>query len=85
MERLAMTKEQLELRVKELEAEIEVLRLKLEQKNTRNAGRKPYITAGEVVRMRKMRDEGKSYSYIGQAFGVSSTAVYNKLNNPPAE
>jgi DNA invertase Pin-like site-specific DNA recombinase len=76
-----MTKAQLEVLVKDLKVENEELRLQLKQKNTRNAGRKPYISASEVTRMKKMRDEGKSYAYIGQAFGVSSTAVYNKLNS----
>jgi len=79
-----MTKSQLEIRVKELEAENEALRLQWEKKNTRNAGRKPNITLTEVQRMKKMRAEGKSYAYIGQAFRISATSVYNKLN-PPIE
>jgi len=75
-----MTNGQLEARVRELEAENEVLKLMLRQKNTRNAGRKPYITSTTVDKMKKMRDDGKSYASIGRAFGVSSTTVYNKLN-----
>ena len=76
-----MTNEQLEARVRELEAENKALRIKLEQKNTRNAGRKPRINEREIERMTKMHDEGKSYAFIGQAFGVSSTAVFNKLKS----
>jgi len=75
-----MTEQQLTARIAELEAENEALRLLLKQKNARNAGRKPYITSKEVERMKAMHDEGKSYAYIGGAFGVSSTAVYNKIN-----
>ena len=74
-----MSYEQLEARVKELEAENQSLRIKLEKKNARNAGRKPRINEREIERMKKMYDEGKSYAFIGQAFGVSSTSVYNKL------
>ena len=75
-----MSEQQLMERIRELEAENEALRLLLKQKNVRNAGRKPYLTSKEVERMKAMRDEGKSYAYIGQAFGVSSTAVYKKIN-----
>ena len=75
-----MTEPQLMARVKELEAENEALRLKLEEKNNRNAGRKPYITVTHTERMKKLRDEGKSYAYIGQVLGVSATTVYKKLN-----
>ena len=75
-----MTKQQLEIRIKELEAENKALRTEFNQKNPRNAGRKPYITKSEIERMKKMRSEGKSYAYIGESFGVSSTSVYNKLN-----
>ena len=85
MRRFAMTNEQLEARVKELEAENKSLRIKLEQKNTRNAGRKPRINEREIERMKKMRDEGKSYAFIGQVFGVSSTSVYNKLKSSDEE
>ena len=75
-----MSTEHLEERIKKLEVENESLRSQLKQKNTRNAGRKPYATTYEVTRMIKMREEGKSYAFIGQTFGVSSTTVYNKLN-----
>jgi len=75
-----MTKAQLEARIKELEAENEELRIRLHEKDTRNAGRKPYITEREIERMKEMRSDGKSYAYIGEVFGVSSTAVYKKLN-----
>ena len=68
-------------RIKELEAENKALLIQLNQKNVRNAGRKPYITLKEVERMKAMRAEGRSYAHIGQAYGVSSTSVYNKLNN----
>jgi len=80
MEWLAMTEQQLKARVMELEAENEALRLLLNQKNVRNAGRKPRISSKVIERMKAMRCEGKSYAYIGQVFGVSSTTVYNKLN-----
>ena len=75
-----MSEQQLMERIRELEAENEALRLLLKQKNVRNAGRKPYITSKEVERMKAMRAEGKSYAFIGRTFGVSSTAVYNKIN-----
>ena len=75
-----MTEQQLIERIRELEAENEALRLLLKQKNVRNAGRKPHISSKEVERMKAMRAEGKSYADIGQAFGVSSTAVYKKIN-----
>jgi len=75
-----VSEQQLMERIQELETENEALRLLLKQKNVRNAGRKPYITPKEVERMKAMRAEGKSYAYIGEVFGVSSTAVYNKIN-----
>ena len=75
-----MSEQELKERIRELEAENESLRLRLKQKNVRNAGRKPYITSSKIERMKAMRAEGKSYAYIGQAFGVSATAVYNKIN-----
>ena len=75
-----MSTEHLQERIKKLEVENESLRFQLKQKNTRNAGRKPYITANDVTRMKKMQEEGKSYAFIGQFFGVSSTTVYKKLN-----
>ena len=75
-----MSEQQLMERIRELETENEALRLLLKQRNVRNAGRKPYITTIEVERMKAMRAEGKSYASIGQAFGVSSTAVYKKIN-----
>ena len=81
MEWEAVSEQQLIERIRELEAENEALRLLLKQKNVRNAGRKPYITSNEVERMKAMRAEGKSYAYIGQAFGVSTTAVYKKINS----
>jgi hypothetical protein len=76
-----MSEQQLIERIKELEAENEALLIQINQKNVRNAGRKPCITLKEVERMKVMRAEGRSYAYIGQAFGVSPTSVYNKLNN----
>ena len=76
-----MTEQQLIERIQDLEAENEALRLLLKQKNARNAGRKTFITPSIVERMKVMRAEGKSYACIGQVFGVSSTAVYNKLNS----
>ena len=82
MERFAMTNEQMEARIKELEDENRALRIKLGQKNSRNAGRKTCITVSEAERMKKMRSEGKSYADIGRAFGVSPTTVYNKINLP---
>ena len=75
-----MSEQELVERIRELEAENEALQLLLKQKNVRNAGRKPYITLKGVEKMKVMRAEGKSYAYIGQAFGVSSTAVYKKIN-----
>ena len=76
-----MTEQQLKARIMELEAENEALRLLLNKRNVRNAGRKPHITSKAVERMKVMRDEGKSYADIGHSLGVSSTTVYNKLNS----
>jgi len=76
----AVSEQQLMERIRELETENEALQLLLKQRNVRNAGRKAYITTKEVERMKAMRAEGKSYAFIGQAFGVSSTAVYKKIN-----
>jgi len=75
-----MTNEQMEARIKELEDENRALRIKLGQKNSRNAGRKSSITVSGVERMKKMRSEGKSYADIGRALDVSPTTVYNKIN-----
>jgi len=76
-----MSEQQLQERILELEAENEALRLRLKQKNVRNAGRKPSINQYQAERMKAMRAEGKSYAVIGNVFGVSSTTVYNTINS----
>jgi len=78
-----MSEQWLRERVLELEAENEVLRMLLKQKNVRNAGRKPTITQYQAEKMKAMRTEGKSYAAIGRMFSVSATTVYNIINSDP--
>lgn len=69
---------ELEDKIRELEAEKSVQKIK----NERNAGRKRKFTSEEVGKIQMMKLQGKSYRAVAKEMNCSVGLVHKLLNEP---